>query len=104
MDEHQCHYDLLGKQQMQKDQAEALRKYIENAGKIDRILEELHEHNRQFSELNQEMKQEASDRERGDWLNRWFTVGVSVLTFLLGLIASHWGVIMGLARSLLHLK
>lgn len=110
----QSAFDVAGHQRQQEDLARAAREFLEVAGDIKGInaelsrqnnqlreqTDQLKTHNLSFEKLTAQMARESRERKKSDMSNRWFSVGMAFLSFLLGLLAAHITEIIEWAKSL----
>jgi len=93
---------MPGQEQAARDanMYEALARISDAAEKIGEHTNQLNVQSEQLQVLNSYLESESKDRKKGDRLNRWFTLCMTVLSFLLGLAAAHWDEIIKWAKSL----
>ncbi len=93
---------MPGQEQAARDanMYEALTRISEASEKIGEHTGQLETQSEQLKALNDHLAKESEDRAKGDRSNRWFTLAMTILSFLLGLVAAHWSEIIEWAKSL----
>lgn len=103
-------FDVTGRQRRWEQEGKALDKFLEASehiknmeAQLNRQANQLEEHNKIFSEYGIKLQLESAERRKADRSSRWFSVLMALLSFVLGVVASHFDAIITWAKSLLRL-